>query len=103
MGLDDPRRTRRAFRKPHPGDELDLWLRSDLSRELAPPSAAAGFEELRASGADRLRVRVVKVPVGEVLGAGDAVKVEAPEFVGDTGDPTVYVSLEFLDLPSIDG
>jgi len=101
MEIDAPRRTRRCFRKPRLGDEVDLWLRSELSRDLALPTAAARVDVLRANGVDRLRVRVVKVPVGDVLDARDAVKVEAPELVGDTGDPTIYVSLEFLDLPAI--
>lgn len=101
MEIDDPRRTRRCFRKPYPGEKVDLWLRSELSRELVSTTAAARVDELRASGANRLQVRVVKVPIGDMLGARDAVKVEAPELTGDTGDPTVYVRLEFLDLPTI--
>jgi hypothetical protein len=36
--------------------------------------------------------------VGDVLAAEDAVKVEAPELMGDTAYPGVYVRLEFLDL-----
>ncbi len=99
--MDDPRGRGPRFRRPHPGDEVDLWLRSELSRELAPPTAATRVRELRASGVDRLRVRVVKVPLADVLAAEDAVKVQAPELMADTGDPTVYVRLEFLDLPTI--
>ena len=68
--------------------------------ELAP-TAAARVRELRASGPDRLRVRVVKVPWAHVLAAEDAVKVEVPELIGDTGDATMYVSLRFLDLPTV--
>jgi hypothetical protein len=101
MGVQDLRRTGRRFRAPHPGDEVDLWLCLGLLSELASPTAVARVRELRASGVDRLRVRVVKVPWGDVLAAEDAVKVEAPEFVEDTGDPTLYVSLKFLDLPTI--
>jgi hypothetical protein len=97
----DLRRTGRLFRSPRPGDEVDLSLRLELLSELTPPTAAARVSELRASGVERLRVRVVKVPWGDVLSAEDAVKVEATELIGDTGDPTVYVRLEFLDLPSI--
>lgn len=92
---------RRRFRSPQRGDEVDLWLRAELVGELAPPPAAARVRELRARGIERLRVRVVKVPWGEVLTAEDAVKVEAPELMGETGDPAVYVRLEFLDLPTI--
>jgi hypothetical protein len=44
---------------------------------------------------------VVKAPRVGTLGADDAVKVQAPELAGDTGDPGVYVRLEFLDLPAI--
>ena len=43
----------------------------------------------------------MKVPLADVLAAEDAVKVQAPELMADTGDPTVYVRLEFLDLPTI--
>jgi type IV pilus biogenesis protein CpaD/CtpE len=85
---------------PRPGDEVDLCLRSGLLRELAP-AAAAQVRELRASGVDRLRVRVVKVPSGDVLAAEDAVKVEAPELLGKTGDAGLYVRLDFLDLRAI--
>jgi len=101
VDIDDPRRSSRRFRTPHLGDEVDLWLRSELSRELAPPTAAARLHELRASGVDRLRVQVVKVPFGQVLAAEDAIKVAAPELIEDTHDPTVYVRLEFLNLPTI--
>lgn len=75
-------------------------MRSELVRELAPASAAARVRELRASGVDRVRVRVVKAPRGEVLAAKAAVKVEAPELNGGTGDPALYVRLEFLNLPT---
>jgi hypothetical protein len=97
----DSRQTGRRFATPHPGDEVDLWLDAELACELAPATAAARLHELRASGVDRVRVRVVRVPQSDVLGAEDAVKVEAPELIGGTGDPTVYVRLEFLDLPPI--
>jgi hypothetical protein len=97
----DARRTGRRFATPHPGDEVDLWLRPELSSELPLPTAAARLNELRASGVDRLRVRVARVPHGDVLSAEDAVKVEAPELIGDPGDSGVYVRLEFLDLPTI--
>ncbi len=100
MDIDDPRRTSHRFRTPRPGDEVNLWLCSELSRELALPTAAARVHELRVSGVDRLPVRVVKAPLADVLGAEDAVKVEAPELI-EAGDPTVYVRLEFLDLPTI--
>ena len=43
----------------------------------------------------------MKAPRIDTLAAEDAVKVEAPELAGDTGDPAVYVRLEFLDLPAI--
>ena len=92
---------RRRVRSPQRGDEVDLWLRAELVGELAPPTAAARVRELRARGIERLRVRVVKVPWGEVLTAEDAVKIEAPELMGETGDIAVYVRLEFLDLPTI--
>jgi hypothetical protein len=98
---DDPRWSSRRFRTPQPGDEVDLWLSSELERELAQPTTAARVHELRQSGIDRLRVRVVKVPRMRVLGAQDAVKVEAPELSGDTGDPALYVRLDLLDLPAI--
>jgi hypothetical protein len=90
----------RRFRAPRRGDEVDLWLRGELVGELAPPTAADRVRELRGRGVDRLRVRVVKVPWGDVLAAEDAVKVEAPELMGDTAYPGVYVRLEFLDLPT---
>ena len=101
MEKHERRGTGPRFRRPHPGDEVDLWLGSELSRELAATAAATRVRELRASGVDRVRVRVVKAPLAEVLAAEDAVKVEAPQLIGDTGDPTVYVRLEFLDLPTI--
>jgi hypothetical protein len=99
--MDEPRPPDRRFRRPHPGDQVDLWLRAELPRELALPAAAARVRELRASGVDRLRVRVVKAPRAEVLAAEDAVKVEAPELNRDTADPTLYVRLEFLDVPTV--
>lgn len=101
MDVQDLRRTDRRFRVPRPGDEVDLWLCLGLLSELASPTAAARVQELRASGVDRLQVRVVKVPWAHVLTAEDAVKVEVPELIGDTGDATVYVSLKFLDLPTV--
>ena len=99
--MDEPRPPGRRFRRPRPGDEVDLWLRSELPGELALPTAAARVHELRASGVDRIRVRVVKAPRADVLAAEDAVKVEAPELSGDTADPTFYVRLEFLDVPTV--
>ena len=96
MDIEDPRRNTRRFRRFRPGDEVNLCLRSDLSRELEP-AAAARMQELRADGVDLLPVQVVKAPRAE-LGAEDAVKVEAPDLVG-TADPTVYVRVEFLELP----
>jgi hypothetical protein len=95
----DPRSSRH-FRRPNPGDEIDLRLHDGLERELGP-SATARIRQLRQRGIDRLRIRVVKAPRLEVLSAQDAVKVEAPELAGATGDPTAYVRLEFLDLPAI--
>jgi len=79
-----------------PGDELNLCLRSELSRDLGPV-AAARIEELRAHGVDRLPVRVVNAPRA-MPGAQDAVEVEAPDLVG-TREPTVSVRVEFLELP----
>lgn len=99
VDIDHPRWNSRRFGRLRPGDEVNLWLRSELSRELAP-TAAARIHELRASGVDRLPVRVVKAPLANVLGAEDAVKVEAPELT-EAGDPRVYVRVEFLDLPII--
>ena len=101
MHVRELRPTGRRLCRPHPGDDVDLWLCLGLVRELASPTAVARVQELRASGIDRLRVRVVKVPWGDVLAGEDAVKVEAPELSADTADPTVYVSLKFLDLPTI--
>ena len=101
MYVRELRGTGRRLRRPHPGDEVDLWLCLGLVRELASPTVVARVQELRASDVDRVRVRVVKVPRGDVLAVEDAVKVEAPELIGETGDPTVYVSLKFLDLPTI--
>jgi hypothetical protein len=91
----------RRFRKPQPGDEVQLHLRDDLSHELAPVGAGARVRDLRAHGVEQLRVRVLKVPRGSVLAAEDAVKVEAPELTGDRHDPGVYVRIEFLDLPAL--
>ena len=99
--MDEPRPLGRRFRRPQPGDDVDLWLRSELAGELALPTAAARVHELRARGVDRLRVRVVKAPRAEVLAAQDAVKVEAPELNRDAADPTLYVRLEFLDVPTV--
>jgi hypothetical protein len=101
MEMDEPRTPGRRFRRPHPGDEVDLWLSSELPGELARPGAAARVQELRASGVERLRVRVVKAPRADVLAPEDAVKVEAPELSGDPADPTFYVRLEFLDVPTL--
>ena len=97
MDIDDARRNPRRFRRLRPGDEVNLCLRSELSRELGP-AAAARIHELRADGVDRLPVRVVKAPRSDALGVEDAVKVDAPDLVG-TSDPTVYVRVEFLELP----
>jgi hypothetical protein len=36
-----------------------------------------------------------------VLAAEDAVKVEAPELNRDAADATLYVRLEFLDVPTV--
>ena len=101
MDQNIPRGRGRRFRKPQPGDEVSLWLRDELSRELAPRTAAARVDELRASGVERLSVRVAKVPRGYLLGAQDAVKVEAPQLTGDAADAGVYVRIEFLDLPAV--
>ena len=97
MDIEDPRRNSRRFCRLRPGDEANLCLRSELSRELGP-AAAVRIQELQASGVDRLTVRVVKAPRADVLGVQDAVKVEAPELVGRS-DPTVYVRVEFLEVP----
>jgi hypothetical protein len=78
---------------------VDLWLHSGLPGELRSARAAARVRELRARGVNRLRVRVVKAPRLDPLSADDAVKIEAPDLIQDTSDPTVYVRLEFLDLP----
>jgi hypothetical protein len=95
MDTKKPRRNTRRFRRFLPGDEVNLCLRSEFSRELGP-AAAARIQELRAQGVDRLPVHVVKTR--RVLpGADDAVEVEAPDLVGTT-DP-VYVRVEFLELP----
>jgi hypothetical protein len=99
--MGDVGRRSRRFRRPRPGEEVDLWLRSELADELAPPEAAACVDKLRADGVDRLRVTVVKSPGAELLGAEDAVKVQAPELAADPRDPAVYVRLAFLDLPPI--
>ena len=97
MDIDNARRNPRRFRRLRPGDEVNLCLRSELSRELGP-AAAARIHELQADGVDRLPVRVVKAPRADALGVEDAVKVDAPDLVG-TSDPTVYVRVEFLELP----
>jgi hypothetical protein len=96
----DARAMSHLCRSPRPGDKVYVLLRSELSRELALPSAAARIHELQASGLDRVAVRVVKAPRADVLGPEDAVKVEAPE-LAEPGDPTVYVRVKFLDLPVI--
>jgi hypothetical protein len=96
MDIENLRLNPRRFRRFRPGDEVNLCLRSELSRELGP-AAAARIQELRAHGVDRLPVQVVEAP--RVLpGAQDAVAVDAPDLVG-TADPTVYVRVEFLELP----
>jgi hypothetical protein len=94
MDAEDRQRNTRRFRRMLPGDEVNLCLRSELAWELGP-AAAARIQELRADGVDRLPVRVVAAPPP---GVGDAVGVEAPDLVG-TIDPTVYVRVEFLELP----
>ena len=96
MDTENPRRNARRFRRFLPGDEVNLCLRSELSRDLGPV-AAARIQELRAHGVDRLPVHVVKAP--QVMpGAEDAVEVEAPDLVG-TLDPTISVRIKFLELP----
>jgi len=69
-----------------------------LAAELPP---GARLRQLRAMGLEHLRVRVVKAPHADTLAAWDAVKIEAPELIGNATDPTVYVRLEFLELPPI--
>jgi len=96
MDTGNPRPNARRFRRFLPGDELNLCLRSELSRELGPV-AAARIQELRAHGVDRLPVHVVKAPQA-MPGADDTVEVEAPDLVG-TLHPTVSVRVEFLELP----
>lgn len=96
-------RPRRCLRTPRPGDEVDLRLRFDLPGELGRDPAAARVSELRARGVHRLRVRVVKAPQLDVLSADDAVKISAPELLPGTSDPTLYVRLEFLDVPTAGG
>lgn len=96
MNPEHPRRNTRRFRRFLPGDEVNLCLRSELSREIGP-AAGARIQELRAQGVDRLPVQVVKG--SRVMpGAEDAVEVEAPDLVGTT-DPTISVRVEFLELP----
>ena len=96
MDTENLRRNTRRFRRFLPGDEVNLCLRSELSRELGPV-AAARIQELRAHGVDCLPVHVVKAPP-VMPGAEDAVEVEAPDLVG-TLDPTVSVRVKFLELP----
>ena len=96
MDTENAQRNTRRFRRFLPGDEVNLCLRSDLSRELGPV-AAARIQELRAHGVDRLPVHVVNAPP-VMPGADDTVEVEAPDLVG-TLDPTVSVRVEFLELP----
>ena len=96
MDTENPPRNTRRFREFRPGDELNLCLRSGLSRELGP-AVAARIHELRAQGVDRLPVQVVNTPRVRP-GAGDAVVVEAPDLVGTT-DPAISVRVEFLELP----
>ena len=96
MDTENPQRNTRRFRRFLPGDEVNLCLRSELSRELGP-AAAARIQELRAQGVERLPVHVVKAP-RVMPGAEDAVEVEAPDLLGTT-DPMVSVRVEFLELP----
>ena len=96
MDTENTRRNTRRFRRFLPGDEVNLCLRSESSRELGP-AAAARIRELRAQGVDRLPVQVVRVPRVRA-GGDDAVEVEAPDLVGTTA-PNVRVRVEFLELP----
>jgi hypothetical protein len=89
-----------GFRAPRAGEQVNLWLRSDLPRELALPSAAARIHELQARGIDHVAVQVMKVPLADVLGAEDAVKVAAPQLT-EAKDASAYVRVKFLDLPAI--
>ena len=89
-------RNARRFRRFLPGDEVNLCLCSDLSRELWPV-AAARVRELRAQGVTRLPVHVVQAPLVKP-GREDTVEVDAPDLVG-TLDPTISVRVEFLELP----
>jgi hypothetical protein len=90
-------RTRR-FRTPRSGDEVGLRLVPQLGPELPP---GAHLTQLRESGVERLRVTVVKAPRGDTLVAEDAVKIASPELFPEVREPTLYVRLEFLDLPPI--
>ena len=100
MDTGNPPRNTRRFRRFLPGDEVNLCLRSELSRELGPV-AAARIQELRGQGVDCLPVHVVNAPLGKP-GAEDTVEVEAPDLVG-TLHPTVSVRVEFLELPITTG
>jgi hypothetical protein len=91
---------RGRFRTPRRGEQVNLWLRSDLPSELALPSAAARIHELQARGIDCVAVRVLKAPLTDVLSAEDAVKVEALQLT-EADDATAYVRVKFLDLPAI--
>ena len=96
MDTGNPRPNTRRFRRFLPGDELNLCLRPELTRELGPV-AAARIQELQTHGVDRLPVHVVKAPQ-VIPGADDTVEVEAPDLVGPL-DPTISVRVEFLELP----
>ena len=100
MGLSDSRRSGRRFRRPYPGEEVNLCLEAELPSELASRSAASRVQQLRASGVQRLPVRVLKAPLADVLIPEDAVKIQAPKLSGDVGDAGgIYVRVKFLDLP----
>jgi|SRR5215218_8578899 len=101
MGLSQSPQGGRRFRRPSPGDEVDLCLRQDLPDELGSDAAPDRVHQLRARGIDRLRVRVVKAPRADVLTADDAVKVRALSLASDMNDAGLYVRVEFLDLPAI--
>lgn len=100
MDTGNPRWNTRRFRRFLPGDEVNLRLRSELSRALGPV-AAARIQELRGQGVDCLPVHVVNAPPGKP-GAEDTVEVDAPDLVGKL-HPTVSVRVEFLELPITTG
>jgi hypothetical protein len=100
MGLSDSRRSGRRFRRPYPGEQVNLSLEAELPGELASCSAASRVQQLRASGVHRLPVRVLKAPHADVLAPEDAVKIQAPKLSDDAGDAEgIYVRVKFLDLP----